>query len=68
MSVQVATADRETDRHMRALVYCMHNLAFQKFRSLANWIFQGIYDFVRGAVRQSVALSFLSRFEDIRED
>ena len=44
MSLQVPTGDSETDRHMRALVKCANNLAIQKFRSLANWIFHGVYD------------------------
>ena len=49
----------ETDRHMRAPVKCTNNLAIQKFRSLANWIFHGVYDFVNGVVRQAAALVFL---------
>ena len=44
----------QTQRHMRALVKCVNNFAIQKFRSLANWIFHGVYDFVCGAVRQSL--------------
>ena len=44
---------------MRALVKCSNNWAIQKFRSLANWIFHGVYDFVYGAV-QTAALGFLS--------
>ena len=38
---------------MRALVKCTYNLAIQKFRSLANWIFHGVYDFVSGVVGQA---------------
>ena len=53
------TCDWETDRVMRALVKCTNNLAIQKFRSLANWIFYGVYDFVSGVVRQAVALGSL---------
>ena len=59
MSLQVPTGDSETDRHMRALVKCANNLAIQKFRSLANWIFRGVYDFVSGVVRQTAAVAFL---------
>ena len=44
---------------MRALVRCANNLAIQKFRSLANWIFHGVYDFVSGVVRQTAAIAFL---------
>ena len=44
---------------MRALVKCTNNLAIQKFRSLANWIFHGVYNFVSGVVRQATALGFL---------
>ena len=39
---------------MRALVKCVHNLAIQKFRSLASWIIHDVYDFVCGAVRQAI--------------
>ena len=59
MSLQVPTGNCETDRHMRALVKCANNLAIQKFRSLANWIFHGVYDFVSGMVRQTAAIAFL---------
>ena len=63
MSLQVPTGDSKTDRYMRALVKCANNLAIQKFRSLANWIFHGVYDFVSGVVRQTAAIAFLgSRF------
>ena len=31
----------------------------QKFRSLANWIFHSLYDFVGGTIRQAAALGFL---------
>ena len=58
MSLQVPTGDWETDRHMRALVKCTNNLTIQKFRSLANWIFPGVYDFVSGVVRLATALDF----------
>ena len=34
-------------------------MAIQKFRSLTNWIFHAVYDFVCGAVRQTAALGFL---------
>ena len=44
---------------MRALVKCANNLAIQKIRSLANWIFHGVYDFVSGVVRQMAAIAFL---------
>ena len=39
---------------------CANNLATQKFRSVANWIFRGVYDFVSGIVRQTAAIAFLS--------
>ena len=44
---------------MRAFVKCVNNSAILKFRSLANWIFHGVYDFVCVAVRQSAALDYL---------
>ena len=59
MSLQVPPGNKETDRHVTALARCAHNLALQKFRSPADWIFRGVYDFVLGTVRQSVALSYL---------
>ena len=59
MRLQVSTGDRETDRHVRALGRCAYNLAVQQFRSQAYWIFHGVYDVARGAVRQSAALSYL---------
>ena len=59
MSLQVFTGDCETDRRMWALVKCTNNLAIQKFRSLANWIFHGGYDFESGVVRQTAAIVFL---------
>ena len=53
MSFQVPTRDWETDRHK--IIQCTNNSAIQKFRSLANWIFHGVYDFVSGVMRQAGA-------------
>ena len=52
MSLQIPTGDWKTDRHMQALVKLSYanNLAIRKFRSLANWIFHGLYDFVSGVI------------------
>ena len=36
---------------MQALIKCMNNLVIQNFRSLANWIFHGVYDFISGVMR-----------------
>ena len=44
---------------MRTLVKCTNNLALQKFRLLANWIFHGVYNFVSGVVLQAAALASL---------
>ena len=60
MSLQVTTGDWEADRHKRARVKCTNNLAIQKFRSLANWIFHGVYHFVCGVVQQTAALGSLN--------
>ena len=38
-SLQVSTGGADTDHHMRSIIKCTGNLAIQKFRSLANWIF-----------------------------
>ena len=36
------------------------NLAIQKFRSLANWVFySSVYNFMGGTIRQTAALGFL---------
>ena len=51
--------DRSSYRYMCALVKCTNNLATQKFGSLANWIFHGVYDVVSGIARQAAALGFL---------
>ena len=59
MSLQVPTGDWDTDCHIRVLVKCTNNLVIQKFRSLANWIFHGVYDSVGEVVRQAAALGFL---------
>ena len=37
----------------------MRALTIKTFRSLANWIFHGMYDFVCGVVCQTAARSFL---------
>ena len=58
-SLQVPTGDPDTDHHMRSMIKSTGNLAIQKFRSLASWIFHSVYDFVGGAVRQTAASSFL---------
>ena len=44
---------------MRSMIESTGNLAIQKFRSLANWIFHSVYDFVGGTIRQVAALGFL---------
>ena len=51
--------DPDTDHHMRSMVKSTGNLAIQKFRSLASWIFHSVYDFVGGAVRQTAAMAVL---------
>ena len=48
MSLQVPSGDWETGRYKRALVKYTNYLAIQQFRSLANWIFHGVYDLVSG--------------------
>ena len=58
-SLQVPTKDPDTDHHMRSMIKSTGNLAIQKFRSLASWIFHSIYDFVGGAIRQTAAVGFL---------
>ena len=58
-SLQVPTGDQDTDHHVQSMIKCTGNLAIQKFLSLANWIFHGVYDFVGGVIRQAAALGFL---------
>ena len=54
ISIQVPTGERETDRHIRALVKRTNHLAIQRFRSLTNWIIHGLYDFVCRKVRKQL--------------
>ena len=58
-SLQVPTGDPDTDHNMRSVIKSTGNLAIQRFRSLASWIFHSIYDFVGGAIRQTAAVGFL---------
>ena len=62
MNRQVPTGDR----HMKAIVKCVNNLAIQKLRTLDNWIFHGVYDFVCGAVRQSTALGYQKKIKKLQ--
>ena len=48
--LQVPTGDPDTDHHMLSMVKSTDNLAIQKFRSLANWIFHSVYDFLGSMV------------------
>ena len=57
--LQIPTGDLDTDHHMRSMIKSTGNLAIQKFRSLANWVFHSVYDFVGGTIRQATALGFL---------
>ena len=58
MSLQVPTGDRDTNRHVRALVLCAHSMAFKV---------TGQLDFCAGG-RVSVGSIVLSQFDDSRED
>ena len=58
-SLQVPIGDPNTDHHMRSMIKSTGNLAIQMFRSLANWIFHSVYDFVGGSIRQTAAMAFL---------
>ena len=55
-SLQVPTGDPDSNHHMRSMIKSTGNLAIQKFRSLANWIFHSVYDFVGGCIRQTAAM------------
>ena len=57
-SLQVPTGDADTDYHMRSMIKSTGSFAIQKFRSLANWIFHSVYDFVGCTIWQA-ALGFL---------
>ena len=59
LSLQVPTGDPDIDHHMRSLIKSTGNLAIQKFRYLANWVFHSVHNFVGGTIRQAAALGFL---------
>ena len=61
MSLHALCGVPSVDERIRKVVCSAHSVGFQRFQCFARLLFHSIYDYVYGAVRQSIALSFLGQ-------
>ena len=62
-SLVVPIGNVDANHHMRSMIKSTWNLAIQKFRSLANWVFHSVHDVVDGSIWQAAAwVSWARRF------